>query len=98
MSFPIGAASPSAISKITAKRNEETGLFDDKFGVFISTKKQTKYPLDELRIAESFTVPITEANEQSLRVAAYTKARLTGKEFTVVKHVAHGLIEVARIA
>lgn len=71
--------------------------FDDAIGASVNEHHRTKYPFDELTIGQSFTVPILEANESSMRLSATRKGKETGKTFTVIKHRDFNCIEVARI-
>lgn len=59
--------------------------------------KAKKYPFDELKVGQSFRLPLADANVASLRAVASRKSR-KGASFKVIVHDASGLVEVARIA
>jgi len=66
----------------------------------IADKKKnsdSKYPFGELEVGQSFTVPIAEANVNSLRVMCSRKSK-GGKSFTLVVHQDPPVVEVARLA
>lgn len=91
MAYEIYESSPLAKSRIEGET--------DCFGLEEpSPNHRSKYPFGRLKIGQSFAVPISEGNENSLRGGAsgYGK-RVGGKKFTVIKHREHGVFEVARI-
>lgn len=90
MNYPIYPASPDAMSKIKCE-------IVDKGDTFENTHHLIKYPFDQLRIGECFTVGMSDANEFSLRITANKTAKRTNKLFTVIKHKDLGLVEVARV-
>lgn len=91
MSYEVYESSPQAKARIESET--------DCFGLEEpQPNRRSKYPFGQLKIGQSFAVPITEANENSLRGGAsnYGK-KIGGKKFTVIKHASHGVFEVARI-
>ncbi len=90
MAYEIFDASPQAKAKIAS--------YEDASGVSSNEHHHIKYPFDELKIGQCFTIPIADANETSLRLTASNRGKKTGKKFCVLKHKDFGCIEVARIA
>ena len=90
MTYQIFDASPQAKAKIKSE--------NDAIGTSCNEHHRIKYPFDELKIGQCFTVPIAEANEASLRLTAFNRSKKTGKKFSVLKHRDFGCVEVARIA
>lgn len=90
MKYEIFDASPQAKAKIVS--------YEDNAGTSANEHHRTKYPFDELKIGQCFTIPIDEASEQSLRITANNRAKKSGKKFTVLKHREFNCVEVARIA
>ncbi|UVB02958.1 hypothetical protein PM396_gp35 [Xanthomonas phage vB_Xar_IVIA-DoCa1] len=90
MTYQIVESSPLAKARI--KSYESTATVEQ------NTHHRTKYPIDELNIGQSFTVPLAEANETSLRITATNRGKKAGKKFCVIKHADYQCFEVARIA
>lgn len=90
MAYEIYECSPKAKARI---KEEIVDLND----TFKSESALTKYPFSELKIGQCFTIPISEANESSLRLASTVQSKKQNKKFTVVKHAEQNCIEVARI-
>lgn len=90
MTYEILDASPQAKAKIVS--------YDDVAGTATNEHHRTKYPFDELKIGQCFTIPNNEANESSLRITSSNRGKKTGKKFCVLKHRDFNCIEVARIA
>jgi len=55
-----------------------------------------KYPFDDLKVGQSFRMPLADANIASLRAIASRKSR-NGASFKVILHESTGVVEVARI-
>lgn len=91
MSYEITASSPKAMSRIKVE-------VEDKSDTFVSDNVLSKYPFSMLKIGESFTVPIKDSKEASLRITATAQGKKQNKKFTVIKHKDYDCIEVARIA
>lgn len=90
MSYNIVESSPQAKSKIAS--------YEDNVGVSYNNHHRAKYPFEELKIGNSFTIPVGEASDGVLRTLATNKGKKLGKKFSVIKHTDLALIEVARIA
>lgn len=91
MTYAIIECSPKARTKIVS--------FEDAIGVEDeATHQRQKYPWPLMKIGQSFTVPLAEGNEASLRNGAAQYAKKTGKKFTVIRHGEYNCFEVARIA
>ena len=93
MTYQIFEASPQALAKITEEARAKA-----KPAGQASSHHRAKYPFDELALGQCFTVPISEANEFSLRMGASSTGKKLGKKFCVLKHRDFACIEVARIA
>ena len=93
MAYEVIKSSPQALAKMKpeALANDETAPS------VVNVHHRTKYPIDALHVGYSFTVPIAEANEASLRLTASARGKKTGKKFAVIKHREFNCIEVARI-
>lgn len=91
MSYPVVDCSPKARAKIVESTE---GL---PAPVEINTHHRTKYPIDQLHVGQSFTVPLAEANEASLRLTASKRGKDSKKRFCVIKHAEYACFEVARI-
>lgn len=90
MNYEIVESSPKAKEKI---KN-----YEDAIGVEdVPEHQRAKYPWPCLAIGQSFTVPLSEGNEASLRNGASQYAKKTGKKFTVLRHAQYSCFEVARI-
>ena len=92
MTYPVVECSPQARAKIAPNQGELS------LSVEINTHHRSKYPIDQLQVGQSFTVPIAEANEASLRITASKRGKDTKKKFCVIKHPGFACFEVARIA
>lgn len=92
MSYPIIVSSPQALAKINPNVPQDAQAVTEK-----NVHHRTKYPIDALHVGYSFTVPLAEANEASLRLTASARGKKTGKKFCVIKHREFNCIEVARI-
>lgn len=90
MDYQIFECSPKARAKIKVE-------IKDLNDTFISESGLTKYPFSQLKIGQSFTVPIEGAKESSIRLSSTGQGKKQGKKFTVIKHDELGCIEVARI-
>lgn len=91
MAYEVIECSPKARGKIAS--------FEDAIGTETELSHQrSKYPWPLLKIGQSFTVPLAEGNEASLRNGAAQYAKKTGKKFTVIRHGEYACFEVARIA
>lgn len=90
MTYAIYEASPKAKAKIED--------YSDLIGTAATDHHRKKYPFDELKIGQCFTVAINECKEASLRVSATNHGKRTNKKFIVISHSEHGVIECARIA
>lgn len=60
--------------------------------------KSSKYPFEKLDVGQSFTVPVEDGVESSLRVQCSTYGKKHSKVFRCVKHKSQGLLEVGRIS
>jgi hypothetical protein len=89
VSYTISECSPQAKTKITS--------YEDPIGVARNFHKLAKYPVGELAIGQSFTCPLEEGNEQSLRALATEHSKKLKKKFVVVKHSGLKLVEFARV-
>lgn len=92
MPYTIVECSPQARAKIKPNDGAEVPAAEP------NEHHRTKYPTDALKVGQSFTVPISEANEMSLRITASKRGKDTGKKFCVIKHADYQCFEVARIA
>lgn len=92
MNYQIVECSPKARAKM--KPNEGVEVPAEE----VNEHHRTKYPTDALKVGQSFTVPIGEANEMSLRITASKRGKDTGKKFCVIKHAEYACFEVARLA
>lgn len=88
--YPIQESSPQAKHFIDS--------YEETQSTFVNEHKQTKYPYDEMKIGESFVVPMTEASESSLRGGSFNKGKASGKIFKFIAHKHLNVYEVARIA
>ena len=92
MAYPIVESSPQAKAKIQPNASADVPAAEP------NEHHRTKYPTDALNVGQSFTVPINEANEMSLRITASKRGKDSGKKFCVIKHAEYGCFEVARLA
>ena len=93
MAYEIYTASQEAMKRLLVNINDP-----DPFGTSEPSKHgYTKYPFDQLHIAQAFIVPMAEAKYSVLANTAWNKGNHSGKKFTLVTHREAGIIEVARI-
>lgn len=90
MTIQIVEASPQAKARIAS--------YEDKIGVNENVHHRTKYPFEQMKIGECFTIPFEEASDATLRVIATNKSKKLNKRFIVIKHKDFACIEVTRIA
>lgn len=91
MTYELIESSPKAKAKIKS--------YEDAIGVETELSHQRqKYPWPSMAIGQSFTVPLAEGNEASLRNGASQFSKKTGKKFAVIRHAEYSCFECARIA
>jgi hypothetical protein len=95
MMYPIVESSPQAKAKIIPHKPGEP---EPKPAVVGVLHHRAKYPFDHLNVGFSFTVPLAEGNETSVRMTAHGHGKKRGTKYSCIKHAEHGLLEVARIA
>lgn len=92
MTYAIVECSPQARAKMKPNNGEPVAPVE------VNTHHRSKYPIDQLHVGQSFTVPLAEGNETSLRITATNRGKKSGKKFCVLKHADFGCFEVARLA
>lgn len=89
--YPITECSPKARAKIESYDDPLWAPYVNRRGI---------YPHGELKIGESFIVPLSEIKDggMSLRINTYKRGKFLNRKFAVLKHIDENqCFEIARI-